>query len=399
MLRKWCAPGALLACVAVGMSAVSVQAADVTGPGKSAVQTADALISDGADSSIEPTAFQVGSGIGPVGGGSGRRNQWFVGAEYLQIRASFSENISFVERDLSDLPDGNFRFSQFDFDYGSSYRMYGGYRVPCCGCEVRFTYSNFASDASFTSPTATTDISYVSPLEVVATLPGQRITGDSSVKILNYDLGVSKTIPLGSPLGCCDSSCGDVCCGDSCGDCCGDGCCGAWCPAWDITWSGALRFANVDVARNFASSGGTPAPLGQRTGSSSMEFDGGGMRTGLLGRRYIGKNGVASLFLKGDISLLLGDVTTTSQSVDTTTGVDVVSRQTISCTHVIPVTELEAGGTVYLTKCMNVSAGYLLAAWHDLGIREEYDFGLQTHYDDANILGLDGWFIRAEAAF
>ena len=50
-----------------------------------------------------------------------------------------------------------------------------------------------------------------------------------------------------------------------------------------------------------------------------------------------------------------------------------------------------------------MSAGYFISAWHDLGMRDEYGFdvpGLQlSHYDDANILGFDGFFARVDVAF
>ena len=39
-----------------------------------------------------------------------------------------------------------------------------------------------------------------------------------------------------------------------------------------------------------------------------MDFQGGGLRTGLEGRRYFFKDGWLSIYGKGDISLLLGDV-------------------------------------------------------------------------------------------
>ena len=115
-----------------------------------------------------------------------------------------------------------------------------------------------------------------------------------------------------------------------------------------------------------------------------------------MGRRYCGKTGFASLYLKGDISLLLGDMDLV------TTGTE-FARHSMSTTQIVPVTEIEAGGTLFLTKCASVSAGYMLAAWHDLGHRAEYNagaIGVQLNsFDDANILGLDGFFARAEFAY
>jgi hypothetical protein len=71
---------------------------------------------------------------------------------------------------------------------------------------------------------------------------------------------------------------------------------------------------------------------------------------------------------------------------------------------VIPVTEIEAGGSLDLSNNIRLSTGYFIAAWHDLGMRDEYNFTnipqLQLlNYDDANILGFDGFFARVDVAF
>ncbi len=72
-----------------------------------------------------------------------------------------------------------------------------------------------------------------------------------------------------------------------------------------------------------------------------------------------------------------------------------------TCEHIVPVTEIELGGTVHIGCNANISAGYFWSAWHDLGMRETYDFAQfqLSHYDDANILGWDGLFVRGEVAF
>ncbi len=136
-----------------------------------------------------------------------------------------------------------------------------------------------------------------------------------------------------------------------------------------------------------------------------MNFRGGGLRTGLEGRRYFFKDGWLSIYAKGDISLLLGDVNLSSiRSVDdssTSTSPDVVNTQTFRTRQIVPVTELEAGLTAQVSCRTCLTAGYLFAAWHDLGIREEHQLNtLQPiSYDDANILGFDGFFARAEFDF
>jgi hypothetical protein len=125
----------------------------------------------------------------------------------------------------------------------------------------------------------------------------------------------------------------------------------------------------------------------------------------LLGRRYIGRNGWFSIFAKGDISVLVGDMDIQTITTDDPAGNPVVaSSHRNSARRVIPVTEVEAGAAMNITNNIRLSAGYFIAAWHDLGMRDEYDFsgvpGLQlSHYDDANILGFDGFFARAEIGF
>jgi len=325
--------------------------------------------------------------------------QFFVGAEYLAVRASPSEAVSFLTRDISNLTSPSDTFNQFDFGYEGSFRFYGGIRSPNCGEEIRFTYTRFDTGSSFVSPNvpggSAGSIQFISPLEVVATMDGQRVEGSANVNLQSFDLGWSKTIPLGSPLGGCDVGCGNECggCCDS-GDC-GD-CCGCWCPAWDLTFTGAVRTVNFDTNRSFASFGTGSAPL--TTGRSRSEFDGAGGRIGMLGRRYLGRRGIASIYLRGDISLLVGQYSTLQERASAATPNQVTS-QSLATTNVIPVTEIEAGGTVLLFGNTTLSSGYFISAWHDLGFRDEYDYGLQTSYDDANIMGFDGFFARVETAF
>jgi hypothetical protein len=135
-----------------------------------------------------------------------------------------------------------------------------------------------------------------------------------------------------------------------------------------------------------------------------MEFEGGGPRVGLEGRRYFGQDGWGSVYIRGDISLLLGHVdlfegrivSGTSPSVPS-----IVFEQSANFRNIIPVTEIEAGLSAQVTCNSNLTAGYLFSAWHDLGFRDQFDFAtfLETGYDDANILGFDGFFARLEWLF
>ncbi len=321
---------------------------------------------------------------------SGRGTRFFIGGEYLHLRANPSEAVSYLVRDINNFTD---TFNQFDFDYEGSFRFYGGCR-NCCGEEMRFTWTRFDSGSDFVSPTvpdgSAGSFQIVSPLEVVATIDGSRTEGSANVRLDSFDLGWSKTIPLGSPLGCTD------CC-----DPCGDGCCdpcGGWCPAWDLTFTGALRGVDMSANRNFAAIGPTEETL--TVGNSRQSFEGMGARVGMLGRRYFGRQGVFSLYMRGDISLLAGELTSVQTRQDLSGSVPgPVTEQSISCRHVIPVTEIEAGGTMFVTCNTSVSGGYFMSAWHDLGFRDEYDYGLQISYDDANIMAFDGFFLRVETSF
>ena len=80
---------------------------------------------------------------------------------------------------------------------------------------------------------------------------------------------------------------------------------------------------------------------------------------------------------------------------------DIVETQSADFRNIIPVTEIETGLTGQLTRSVTLTAGYLFSAWHDLGFRDQFAFAttLETNYDDANILGFDGFFARLEVDF
>lgn len=334
-------------------------------------------------------------------GASGCSHQIVFGAEYLMVRATHSEQTAYVENNTVNLGTNEefIRYHQFESSYDPSFRVYAGIRIPECGQEFRFTYTNFSSDGDFNSiaqsgAAGVGPVDIAAPFEVVPVGTGDTLFGASSVDLNNFDLACMKTIPLGCALG--------AGCGDCCDDCCGP--CGCWCPAWDITWSGAVRFADVSSELNYGNNiVSTTVPVATRTARSLVEFTGVGLRGGFLGRRYFGKTGMTSVFLKGDISLLVGDLDYSAVGTDGT-GANQFTPTYFSNTQVIPVTELEAGATVALTSNLSVSGGYLFSAWHDLGHRAEYNFATTTggqtvSLDDANILAFDGWFLRAEATF
>jgi hypothetical protein len=310
-----------------------------------------------------------------------RPGQFFAGATYIYARADYSEALAYVE---SDPVAGGETFHMYDFNYNSSYGVDGGYRLCDCGGEIRFSYLRLQSDASFAAASVQGGSQIFTPYEVDG-----NVQGSANTDLHSYDLGFSKTIPLGSPLGCCDSGCCDsVGCGDGCG-------CG-WCPAWDLTWSVGVRYVDLDSSRN--TSAFDPGPIFVDSAGMQLDFQGAGPRMGVMGRRYLGRCGRFSLFAKGDISLLLGDVDLNIQGVGQA-GPGGFTKAEFN--NIIPETDIEVGGTIHIRNRFNLSAGYFFTVFHDLGMRDEYDFNQfqLSHFDDANILGFDGFFARAEVTF
>jgi hypothetical protein len=312
--------------------------------------------------------------------GLGNSSQFFATADYLNVHASFSEATAFVHEDLNTLTDN---YVPLDYNYNSSFRVGGGWKSCCCGDQIRVMYTQMTSDASATGFPG--DIFPVEP----GPQPGGQTNIRANVDARTIDVECAKTIPLGGQ--CCG-------CGDSCGDGCCDQCC-SHCPAWDITWSGGIRWADVGWQQSFVSVDSNDAVT--TDGEIGMNFRGGGLRTGLEGRRYFFKDGWLSIYAKGDLSLLLGDVNISSIVTVPNGGTAIVNTQTYTTRQIIPVTELEAGLTGQLSSRLSITAGYLFAAWHDLGTRQEHTLvTLQPiAYDDANILGFDGFFARAEFDF
>jgi hypothetical protein len=320
--------------------------------------------------------------------------RYFFTADYLHVRASFSEAVAFLVQEDDQQGIASDTFHSFDFDYDSSYRLGGGYRLCNCGEEFRVYYTRLESSADAFPPEGA-----LIPFEV-SVPPGGTAFARADVDVQSLDFEYAKTIPLGGALG---SECGDACgCGDECGGQCG-------CPAWDITWSGGLRLADAEWSRSYSAEDSTGF-VGTET-LSAMDFEGAGLKLGLEGRRYFWGNGCLSVYLKGDISLLMGDVDIiTARRTDdptTPTDTDTLIAQTISNRQIIPVTEIETGVTGHITCNTSITTGYMLSAWHDLGFRDQFEgFSngvagslLETGYDDANILGFDGFFARLEMAF
>jgi hypothetical protein len=305
--------------------------------------------------------------------------EFFVTVDYLLVRSNFSEAVAFVEIDTNTQNLVLRDIHQLEFDYESSFRIGGGYRRCGCGDEIRFLYTRLESSGD--------EQVGVSPNIFVPYEPGMPPGGtnfiDAEVGLNSYDLECAKTIPLGGECAC------------QCDPC---GCCPPPCPSWDITWSGGIRIADVGWERRYVAVEADGDLFG--AADVEMDFQGAGPKVGLEGRRYYGQNGWFNLYLKGDISLVVGDFDLVSRRQSNN---GTVTIQSTDCTNLIPVTELELGAASQVTCSSRISAGYLFSAWHDLGFRDEFELEAQPafplRYDDANILGFDGFFARFEWAY
>ena len=295
------------------------------------------------------------TGVAALTGGfsamGARAGQIYAGADFLNVRANFSEALAYVERDIP-VED---TYHQLGFDYDQSYRLYGGYRfLDCCG-DVQFTFTRFTSNAEQGASPDGIGVEIVAPYEVLALNQQDSVRVRSGVEANSFDLDFARTIPLGSPL-------------DECGcDCC-------WCPAWDIRWYAGVRYADVSWYRNSYSNVPSTDVADNRSSQVNLDFHGIGPRIGAEGRRYFGRKGLVSLFAKGTVSLLLGDVDyQVFQARED--GLDGPLRRA-RFRRVVPVTDIEVGGTVHIGCHASISTGYLLSTWHDLGMGDEYEFNL-----------------------
>ena len=152
-------------------------------------------------------------------------------------------------------------------------------------------YTQMTSDASTTAI----------PRDIVPEEPGPPPGGQTNIRAnvdaRTIDFECAKTIPLGGQ-----------CCG------CGDGCCDSVLLALPRLGSSpgpAVSDGPMSVGSNRSYALIAHAAV-TTDGEIGMNFRGGGLRTGLEGRRYFFKDGWLSIYAKGDISLLLGDVNVSS---------------------------------------------------------------------------------------
>lgn len=141
-------------------------------------------------------------------------------------------------------------------------------------------------------------------------------------------------------------------------------------------------------------------PIGTMNTSTSIKFEGLGIKTGLDGLRQIGCSGV-SVYGKGFVSVLFGDFNSAYTQLDTTTTI-VQATSNWRDNRAVPILEYEVG--VNWTSpggCLRLSSGYYTAYWFNTITTGEYVQAVQ--YSDFVFLGqtttFEGFVSRAEFRF
>ncbi len=325
---------------------------------------------------------------GPCGGDGcnpccAPRGNWVAGVELMVLRPTSSENIAFQQQVTnSDSLTQTDTVVQRDWGYNGSFRTYIGYQWSDCCEEIRFTYWNFNDSVRQLSPAASDDgttlVQYTGQLEINALDPGDRLLTNNSLIMNTYDIDYSKCICYGD----CDP-CNPCCC----------------CPPWGLKYYVGVRIADVQRGDNSQVSNPESGVLAQSF--IHTKFVGAGPRVGLEGRRWFGCDKCWSLYARSNFALILGQFDIDESTLNSSSQTGSFTNQSYTDSHdrVIPVAEIELGGTWQINCRWNFSAGYDWQGWWDLGMFEQGANTFQEPIDTSNILSLDGFFARLEYSF
>ncbi|MGD9722410.1 MAG: Lpg1974 family pore-forming outer membrane protein [Pirellulales bacterium] len=316
-----------------------------------------------------------------------RRGLWYFSADYLLVRPRLNNGVAEVRQTQTStqtLPFTNTTTEEsisYCFDYQSSFRVALGYRLLDCGGDIQFAYWRLTGNAQVTDGPAQTENDVLTIFGQLGNNPddGQFFRAEAGIAANIYDLDFAKCLSFGGPEGdCCDMSC---------------------CPRWDLRFSAGVRAANINRYDNnyVIDDNGDIASFG----AIDAQFGGAGPRLGMQGRRYFGACGKLSVFAKGSQALLIGDYTLnrvlTTPGPSPTTPTNIFAMQDSVC-RMIPVTDLEVGGTWQIAPYAFFSAGWFWQCWWDLG-QGEVIGDSDSPLDSSNILGFDGLFLRGELLF
>ncbi len=324
-----------------------------------------------------------------------RRGMWYGSVDYLLFRPRLSQGVAEVRRTLTTNTDVSPNTStvtdtaeEFKFSYQSGFRAAIGYRLLDCGGDIQVAYWRMTANSQFSDGPANTETDNPRLFGQLKNNPGNGgfLSANTGITANIFDVDFAKCLSFGGPQGPCDTCC--------------------FCPRWDLRlWAGA-RIADISRYDNNVTT--TPpvsstAPTADQIvyGNIDARFTGAGPRVGLQGRRYFGANGFLSLYARASQALLIGDyrMSRSKSEIGNQQTPTIITDQYDRYSRMIPVSDIEVGGSWQIAPFTYISAGYFFQCWWDLGQSEGV---IGTNYgplDTSNILGFDGLFVRAEMLF
>ncbi len=326
-------------------------------------------------------------GVG-LGGGMFRSGMWYGSVDYLLVRTHMSQATAEVRRtsstDTTTTPTSSIitdQAIQYPFKYQSGFRAALGYRLLDCGGDIQVSYWRLQGNSNVSDGPA--NVTAINPViignvSVKTESDGNTFTAATGVTANIFDVDFAKCLSFGGPKDPCDA---------------------CFCPRWDMRWWAGARIADVSRYNNnmVADASGTPVEWG----NIDARFVGAGPRVGVQGRRFFGACGNLALFARASQSILLGDynMDRVSRKLDIAPNVQTITNVTDKYTRLVPVTDIEVGGSWQAAPYLFISAGWFFQCWWDLGQAETINTASFGPLDTSNILGFEGLFVRGEMLF
>ena len=327
---------------------------------------APAMDGEGDPSRPEPIWDELGDDCATCALGPMRRGMWYGSVDYLLFRPRMSQGVAEVRRtlvtDTSVSPNTSTvtdTAQEFKFSYQSGFRAAIGYRLLDCGGDIQVAYWRLNANSQFSDGPANTETDNPRLFGQLKNNPGNGgfLSANTGITANIFDVDFAKCLSFGGPQGPCDTCC--------------------FCPRWDVRlWAGA-RIADISRFDNNVTT--TPpvsstAPTADQivNGNIDARFTGAGPRVGLQGRRYFGANGFLSLYARASQALLIGDyrMSRSKTEIGDQQTPTVITNQYDRFSRMIPVSDIEVGGSWQVAPFTYISAGYFFQCWWDLGQSE-----------------------------
>ena len=286
--------------------------------------------------------------------------QLYGGADFLLVRAHFSEAIAFAKFTdslVGGLPNEQSQAEELNFAYDPAFRAYLGYHLNRC-TGMQFSYLHIDTSVAVNGSVGQANQFIIDPFGNRADV-GQSIQTDAQVNLNAYDFDFVKSLDFGQ-----------ACLG--------------------IRLAGGVRFA--DVRQSYGSQILAANANVLTSGTFDTHFLGVGPHLDLQAQVRRCSDSPLSLLARGGASFLVG-------SYDVESGVTITGvaggGQSVSRTLTVPVLEAELGVVWQPSARFTAAAGWFVQTWSDLGTSGGTFGGRFVEADDANIMAFDGLFVRA----